>query len=161
MEHGTSFDEIDLINIQRALDARCEYEMARDRLIYRFRHPWIPVPQGSRFMRRVRGRPLAVAPFGWTWQREAYRNASRCMPWWVWLIHECYTDWRRYVFTPFIRWGLLQGPDGGYFHEFRWSWRWWESEYAIVHPRWSAFGERFAKDWRQRMPTLALPKENV
>lgn len=63
--------------------------------------------------------------------------------WAIWLLRAFVVgEWQGWIYRPLIRVGFLQGPEGAFYSEFRWNWRWWESQYARCGqiPRWFAFG---------------------
>lgn len=61
-------------------------------------------------------------PFGWRWFPCPDRCAAYRVPVWLyWLIFAWYYRW--WALEPFVRWGWLTIPEGGYWHEARpWFW---------------------------------------
>ncbi len=51
--------------------------------------------------------------------------------------------WGGWWKEPFTYWGLIQGPDGGYWRDHHWTYRVWESPIApLYHPRFCRFMRR-------------------
>ena len=108
-----------------------------------------------RFGRSVRDIPTtfrSAVPWGWRVERDWDRDAFRLMPLWLYAIRRLgYWKWRWMV--PLIRVGLMQGEEGGYFKDFRPSWRIWESRDAqMLYPRFAQFVKSLHDDWTERMP---------
>ena len=73
------------------------------------------------------------APWGWRVAQLPDRCAYRLMPAWLAWCADFWASRYWYTFGPLIRLGILKGPEGGYFSEFRWwfwnaereaSWQW-------------------------------------
>ena len=61
--------------------------------------------------------------WGWRKVRCVDRGAYRLMPLWLAWAYDLSVYWRWYIYEPLIRAGILVGPEGGYFSEYRW-WCW-------------------------------------
>ena len=91
---------------------------------------WYPIlyePPSSEWVDYIapitNARTVRAAPRGWRQVRCYDRHAYRLMPLWLAWAYDFSVYWRWYVFGPLIRLGVLVGPEGGYFSDFRW-WFW-------------------------------------
>lgn len=157
------FDSIMLDVELRAADAR-RYALAR--LVQHLRCPLEWKATAARGLaREVSGRWATShgfqPPFGWRMERLPDRDVYLLMP--AWLVWLRLTRWPwSWLCRHAVRWGFLQGAEGGYFADMRWSLRVWNGSYGrawakpqhtVAPARWYRFWNRMHDDWCKRMPT--------